>query len=76
MARKRGVKYLSTIYSGYKTREQLDQYLAMHSISFADVEANGSDFIVYYEDSKGDVYKPFAKIESLQNRHPPVDERS
>ncbi|WP_085708391.1 MULTISPECIES: hypothetical protein [unclassified Pseudomonas] len=61
MAREVGKRYLTTTFSGYRTKEDLEAYLKLNGGSYVEVEAKGSDFVGYYEDLNGDLYDPIGQ---------------
>ncbi|WP_438301560.1 hypothetical protein [Pseudomonas sp. NMS19W] len=59
MAREEGKRYSKCIFSGYKSQQELKEYLSRNyqQAPAEIVEVEGSnDFVVYLEDEKGEEY--------------------
>ena len=58
MARVYGKKYSSTVFSGYTSQAAVEQHVATnYPLPAAEVEQQGSDYVVYFEDDvNGELY--------------------
>ncbi|WP_438301561.1 ATP synthase beta subunit C-terminal domain-containing protein [Pseudomonas sp. NMS19W] len=68
MARKEGIRYSKCIFSGYKSQQELEEYLSRNypQEPAEIVKAKGSnDFTVYFEDSSGEPFTITIGVEKI-----------
>ncbi|TFH80318.1 hypothetical protein [Pseudomonas kribbensis] len=72
MAREEGKRYSKCIFSGYKSQQELEEYLSRNypQVPAEIVKAKGpDDFAVYFEDPSGELFTIMIGVEKIQQNY-------